>query len=588
MKRNWRYVMLALLAITALLLAGCLPTPTPTPPPPTEEPTEELTEEPTEEPTEAAPPSAVVITVKLNQDAAWSDGTPVTAADYVFTYDMIMADGNAVQSRYPYDTFVDYVKAVDDYTLEIGLNDAYVGWPAGLDMSPLPKHVLQPVFEADGSIDEADWNWNPTVSTGPFIFSDWESASHLTFDANPDYWRGAPALDQVFIRIVPDDEAQMAALETDDADIGVYLTADDKPAIDAMDDVDLVSVSGGWVESWFLNLVDEELSDETGIEPGHIALQDKRVRQAIAMGINRQEIIDELFYGLYRIPVAMWYDSPYEHPTLEPWPYDQDAAAALLDDAGWVDTNGDGCRDKDGVELVLRYSTTAGNENREATQVIIQNQLAEIGVCIKILNYSYDVIWNGYGDGGPIALGQYDIAEWSTQPWDYPDPNTGDFLCDEIPSEDYPAGGNWQGVCFEDLDDLFAAQVVELDEEARIGMFQDIQEIMHDEMFYLAMRTDTDFWAVNQRLQNVRLSGSGYPFYNINEWDTTDDNKSVTFSFFEEPDNLNPLYTGMWFTDITYEFWLERLWNWDDEMNLVPVLAAEIPTVENGGIVINE
>jgi len=100
------------------------------------------------------------------------------------------------------------------------------------------------------------------------------------------------------------------------------------------------------------------------------------------------------------------------------------------------------------------------------------------------------------------------------------------------------------------------------------------------------MRTDTDFWAVSTRLENVRFSGSGWPFYNCYEWDTTDDTKSATFSFFEEPDNLNPLYTGMWFTGITYELWLESLWNWDDEMNLVPVLAAEIPTIENGGIVI--
>jgi peptide/nickel transport system substrate-binding protein len=581
MKRTWLYSALALLAITAVLLAGCA---TPTPPPPTEAPTEPPpTEAPTEEPT---PEPAMIVTIKLNQDAMWSDGTAVTADDYVFVYDMIMDEGNLIQTRYPYDTFVDYFKAVDEYTLEIGLNDAYVGWSSGLNMSPLPKHVLGPVFEEEGSIDDADWNWNPTVGTGPFVLTEWESASHLGFDANPDYWRGAPTLDQLFIRIVPDDEAQMAALETGDADIGVYLTADDEPAIAAMENVDLVSVSGGWVESWFLNLVSEDLAAETGIEPGHVALQDKNVRQAIAMGIDRQEIIDELFYGLYRIPVALWYDSPYEHPTLEAWPHDPVAAADLLDAAGWVDSNGDGCRDKDGVELVLRYSTTQGNETREATQVIVQDQLAEIGVCIEILNYSYDVIWNGYGDGGPIALGQYDIAEWSTLPWDYPDPNTGDWLCEEIPSDDYPAGGNWQGVCFEELDDLMSAQIVELDEPTRIDMFHDIQEFMHDQVFYLGMRTDTDFWAVNTRLQNARFSGSGYPFYNVYEWDTTDDSKSVTFSFFEEPDNLNPLYTGMWFTDITCEFWLERLWLWDDGMNLIPVLAAEVPSVENGGIVI--
>ena len=134
---------------------------------------------------------------------------------------------------------------------------------------------------------------------------------------------------------------------------------------------------------------------------------------------------------------------------------------------------------------------------------------------------------------------------------------------------------------------MFNDQIVTLDQQARIQMFHQIGEIMHDEMFWMGMRKDTDFWAVNKRLPNARFSGSGLPFYNAYEWETTDDSSSVTVSFFEEPDNLNPLYSVMWFTGITYEFWLESLWNWDDQMNLVPVLAAEIPTFENGGIVVS-
>jgi peptide/nickel transport system substrate-binding protein len=203
---------------------------------------------------------------------------------------------------------------------------------------------------------------------------------------------------------------------------------------------------------------------------------------------------------------------------LDPWPYDPEAAMAQLDEAGWVDSNGDGTRDKDGVELVLHYATTAGNEMREATQVVVQQMLADIGVGIEIMNYSYDVIWNGFGDGGPVALGEYDIAEWSTQTWDYPDPNTGDWLCEEIPSDDYPAGGNWQGVCFERLDELFHLQAVTADTATRVEMYYEIQEIMHDEMFYMAVRSDPDMWALNTRIENVRFS-TATPFWNCFEWD---------------------------------------------------------------------
>lgn len=592
--KRFTWTILLLATIASMVLAGCAPAteePAAPPPEPTEAPPEPPIEAPTEvpavEPTEVPVP-AMILTIKLNQKATWSDGVPVTADDFVFAYEMQMSDGNiGVQTRYPFDPYVDSLVALDDYTIQICLNEVYVGWLPGLNMRPLPKHILGPIYEAEGSIDDADWNWNPTVGTGPFVFSEWVAASHLGFEANPNYWRGAPKLDKLFIRIVPDDEAQMAALATGDSDIGVYITAADKPDLDAMGSVELVSVSSGWVESWFFNTISEELGEANGLQPGHIALQDKRVRQAIAMGMNRQLIVDELFYGQYEIPATFWYDSPYEHPDLEPWPYDPEAAKALLDEAGWIDTNGDGTRDKDGVELVIQYSTTAGNENREATGVLAQQMLSEIGVGVEILNYSYDVIWNSFGDGGPAALGQYDIAEWSTVPDDFPDPNTATWLCDEIPSDDNPYGGNWQGVCMEELEELFSEQVGELNMNARIQMFHDIGEIMHDEMFWMAMRKDTDFWAVNQRLLNVRFTGAGTGFFNLYEWDTTDDTKSATLSFFEEPDNLNQLYTNMWFAQLPAEFFLESLFNWDDQMNVLPVLAAEIPTFENGGIVVS-
>ena len=461
------------------------------------------------------------VTIKFRPEVMWTDGTPLTAHDYVFTYEMIMADGNAVQSRYPFDTFVKSVTAVDDYTLQVDMNEPYAAWYIGLNIRPLPKQVFEPIFEAEGTIDTAEWNRNPTVGVGPFLLKEWEAASVLVFEANPNYWRGRPKLDQIFIRITPDDEAQMAAIKTGDTDVGVNMMPPDKPDIDALDDVEfIVSGAGGWAESWFYNLVDEELSDETGIAPGHVALRDKRVRQALEHGMDRQQIVEELFYGVYFVPKSLWYGTAFEHPDIQPRAYDPAAAMALLDEAGWVDSNGDGTRDKDGVELILRYSTTAGNELREAIQVVVQQSMAEIGVGMEILNYSYDVIWNGFGDGGPIALGEYDIAEWSTQVTDYPDPNHVEYMCAEIPSQDNPAGGNWFGVCIEELDALFREQAVTMDREARIEMFHEIQEIMFEEALWLGIRNGADMWTLNDRVKNVRFGANS--FLNAYEWDVED------------------------------------------------------------------
>jgi peptide/nickel transport system substrate-binding protein len=466
----------------------------------------------------------LTITIPLRQDAMWTDGTPVTAHDYVFTYEMVMAEGNAVQSRYPFDTFVESVTALDDYTVEIVMNEPYVAWASGFDagIDFLPKHILEPVFDAEGTIDNAEWNRNPTVTNGPYKLKEWEAASHLIFEANDDYWRGRSKIDQIFIRIVPDDEAQMAAIKAGDSDIGVFMTAADKPDIDELSDVELIaSGGGGWVESWFFNLISEEMAAENELEPGHVALQDKLVRQAIVMGFDRQELIDSLFYGLYRIPAVFWWDTPYEDASIEPWPYDPEGAMALLDEAGWVDTNSDGTRDKDGVELVIQYSTTAGNELRESTGLVFQQAMAEIGVGVEILNYSYDVIWNAYGDEGPVALGQYDIAEWSTLADDYPDPNSFGWLCSEIPSPDSPAGANWQGVCMDELEELFAQQAVTVDQNARIELYHEIESIMHDEMFWMGVRTDPDFWGLNNRLENVKFAGLE-SFWNVYEWDVAE------------------------------------------------------------------
>ena len=99
----------------------------------------------------------LTITIPLRDDVLWTDGTPVTAHDYVFTYEMIMADGNAVQSRYPYDTFVESVTALDDYTVQIVMNAPYVGWAVGFDMAPfLPKQVCDQLFKKNDRCQPPD------------------------------------------------------------------------------------------------------------------------------------------------------------------------------------------------------------------------------------------------------------------------------------------------------------------------------------------------------------------------------------------------------------------------------------------------
>jgi peptide/nickel transport system substrate-binding protein len=455
----------------------------------------------------------LTITIPLNKDAKWSDGEPVTADDFVFTYEMIVDPANTVMTTWPYADYLESVTAQDDHTLVLKFTESFAPWATTIFDFVMPEHVLRPVFEAGGTIDNADWNRNLTVVNGAFVLKEWEAASHIILEANANYWRGRPVLDQIHVLIVPDDEAQMAAIKAGDTDIGVFLSYADIPMLEALPDVDVVTVLSGYNESWFFNLN----TDATAAKNGHPALQDVRVRQAIAYAVDFDALCQELLFGGTYPPGTPWEETPFNYPDANLYQYDPDKAKALLDEAGWVDTNGDGTRDKDGVELVLIYSTTAGREVREQTQVVAQQYLADVGIGITIQNGSYDVFWNSYGDGGPIATGSYDLAQWSSQPEGFPDPGDNQWLCSEIPSDESPAGNNWYGICDPEMEALFRAQEVEMDPNQRIELYHEIGRIMTEKVYWLGVWHDNDVWTINKRAKNVKISGADC-FWNCFEW----------------------------------------------------------------------
>ena len=448
----------------------------------------------------------LVLTVKLRDDVVWSDGEPVTAKDFVFTYEMYMADSNIVASRYPYEDYVASVEAPDDQTVVVNFKEPFAAWLTEVFKNGvLPEHVLQPVFEADGTLDNAAWNTAPTVGVGPFVFKEWETDSHIIFEANPN-WINPPKLQQIFIRMA-DDAAQEVSILAGDTDIGSFLDWSQADAINNSGKAKFVTQPSGYDEGWFLNF-----------DPAtaHPAMLDVNVRKAIVLATDREQITKDLLGGL-TVPVATFWDStpPFADPSLTPYPYDPEEAKRLLDEAGWVDSNGDGTRDKDGKELVLRYIANQ-RQLRKDVQAVVQQMWAQVGITAELVNYGDDY-FNGYADGGPQATGQYDIAEYSSV-GSFPDPEASvNWLCSEVVSADNPDGGNWQGYCNPDLDALFDQQATETDPEARKQLYYQIGKIMFDEVVWVGMWKDPDLWSVSNRLQGVRLSGAT-PFWNANEW----------------------------------------------------------------------
>ena len=442
------------------------------------------------------------ITFTLREDIVWSDGTPITSEDFVFTYNMYMDSANTVASQSPYDE-MESVTAPDERTVVVTFKDVFAPWAATLWKGILPKHILQAEYDAAGSLNESSYNRTPEVGCGPFNFAEWEAGSFARFVANDNYWLGRPTIDEIFIRFVPDDASQIAALQSGEGDLGTFIAYSDIPALEEAG-VLMFTAFSGYNEGLYVNLG----------EKGHPALKEQGVRQAIAYAIDRESLVSDLLLGRTGVAATYWDNTPFVDPSIAPYPYDPAKANELLDAAGWTDSNGDGTRDKDGVELILKYGTTT-REIRKEIQAVFQQQLLEVGVGTELINA--ENFFDGYAEGGPAATGELDIFEYSTTA-NFPDPHTSEWGCDQIPTDDAPDGSNWQAVCDPELDALASLEATQVDAAARQETFYQISRLIFDQAYWIGIYWDPDIWAVNSRLTNVKISGAT-PFYNIQEWD---------------------------------------------------------------------
>jgi len=178
------------------------------------------------------------------------------------------------------------------------------------------------------------------------------------------------------------------------------------------------------------------------------------VRQAIRFALDRQAISDQLLAGTVSPTDSIYGGSPFENPDLGVTQHDVAQANALLDAAGWVDSNGDGTRDKDGVELVLRYgSTNAGWRNN--IQAVVQQQLAEVGVGTILEAYPASEFFGSWANNGINAVGEYDLSQYANNTALTNPANVSVYEalnCAQIPSETNQGGQNFTGFCSEEMD----------------------------------------------------------------------------------------------------------------------------------------
>ena len=330
-------------------------------------------------------------TVHIRDDAVFTDGEPLTAADVAFTYNTVKSSSSVNDF-----TMLDYAEAPDDTTVVFHMTRPFSNWPYTMAIVGIvPEHAYDP----------ATYGSNP-IGSGRYILTQWDRGQQVILEANPDYYGEAPAMQRVVILFMEEDAAFLAA-QAGQVDVA-YTSATysdqtiDGYALAAYDSVDnrgfnLPAVPAG--------------TDSQGRAVGNDFTADVRVRRAINLGIDRQEMIDHVLNGYGSPAYSVCDNLPWYNPASEV-SYDPEGAAALLDEAGWRLAE-DGYRYKDGVraELDLLYST--GDSVRQALCADFASQLEELGIACTLEGVGWDtaydralsqpLIW-GWGAHTPMEL----------------------------------------------------------------------------------------------------------------------------------------------------------------------------------------
>ncbi len=383
----------------------------------------------------------------------WSDGTPVTAADSVYSYELNRNPDT------PAGKFVADRTASYEATGELGLN--WTGIPGFLDPTyflnvwqPLPQHIWGQFTATE--LLEAEESSRLPVSDGAFHIVEWVAGDSIILEPNPFYYRqdeGLPYLDSVTYKFIPDTNQLIAQLISGACDIGTQdgLTASDAPFL-------IEAENNGLLTPYFqtgtvFEHIDFGIDSYGGYgddEGRPDWFEDARVRQAMTMCTDRQGMVDNILYG--RSEVIHTY-IPTVHPLypeegLTEWPYDIEAANALLDEVGFVDSDGDGIREYytdrgtswEGEPFAVTLGTTTGNDMRQQMTQIFKANMLDCGIDVE-LYYIPASEWFADGPDGPLFGRRYDLGEFAWISAVQPSCNL--YLTSQITGPEEEGFGGW-------------------------------------------------------------------------------------------------------------------------------------------------
>lgn len=462
------------------------------------------------------------ITWKLKPGLLWSDGTPVTSADAKFTYEYCThpEGGCAQAARYE---GIAAIETPDAETIVIKYTapkpnpyTAFVG-----ATSPLLQAAQFANCLGAAASTCTDQNFKP-IGTGPFIVKDFKVNDTVELEANPNYRDPAkPAFATMTVKGGGDAQAAArAVLETGEFDYAwnTQINPEMQTQMAAGGKGVLLNGFGTLVERIEMNMTDPSPSlaegERSTTKHPHPILSDIRVRKALSMAIDRQALVD-IGYGQAGRATCNLVPAPemFASDNTECIAQDMEGAKALLEEAGWTDSNGDGIRDKDGVKLALLYQTST-NPVRQDFQAVIKSWWNELGVEVELKNVDSSVFFGGDAGSPDTFQKFYADVEMYANNFDGtdPEPYLAQYLCDKIPGPE----NQWQGENVNRFcDPAYDALVEELSKTADMAKRSEIAKKLNEML-------TKDSYVVVPLVDRGRLSAASNTLGGVilNTWDT--------------------------------------------------------------------
>ncbi|MDA0243214.1 MAG: ABC transporter substrate-binding protein [Chloroflexi bacterium] len=419
-----------------------------------------------------------VYTYKLRPGLMWHDGEPVTAADVAFSYQLYQA-----QEDFPflnvYTAYFETIEATDNQTVVLTLTEPIPNLPSQLIyLYILPEHI----WGAYDTESVAEFENETLIGSGPFKLTGYEQNQFVQLAATKSHPIANPNIDEAIYQTFDNQDALVQALRTGQVDMIVEMPNTAVASLRREANIEVVSgppLAPSVSDIFFNQVLPENCPPGDGVCTGHPALLDRNVRLALAHATDKQQIIDVVLLGLGAPGRTLIPDSlgVFYNDALIDYPFDPVLANDILDQAGYLDTNGDGTREMpDGSrELVFRMNWPSDSTTAPRTAELLSGMWGEIGVQLELQALDPDTL-----TAVCCPAFDFDIIIWG---WGS-DPDPG-FLLSVMLTSEITTGNSETGYSNPAYDELYAQQAVELDPDKRLELVWEMQRIVFDDVVYI-------------------------------------------------------------------------------------------------------